>query len=49
MYAVESVVGQICRESGAKVSTIVMVRNLDNATGSADGRRLEVVAEGLSI
>ena len=48
-YAVESAVGQICRESGARVSTKVMVRNLDIATGSADGRRLEVVAEGLSL
>ena len=43
---VESVVEQICREIGARVSTNVVVRNLDIATRSADGRRLEVV--GLS-
>ena len=48
-YAVVSTVAQICRESGARVSTNVMVRNFDIAQGNADSRRLEVVAEGLSL
>ena len=39
-----------CREGGARVSLNVMVRDLDlsHAPG-VDGRRLEVVAEGLSL
>ena len=44
--AVESAVGQVCRESGAKITTNVRVRNLDIAT---DGRRLEVVDEGITL
>ena len=40
---------QICREAGARVSTNVMVKNLDIARSSTDARRLEVVAEGLAI
>ena len=48
-YAVESTVAHICRESGARVSTNIMVRNLDIAQGNADARKLEIVAEGLSL
>ena len=45
----ESAIQQICREAGARVSTNVIVRNMDIARSSTDSRRLEVVAEGLSI
>ena len=48
-FAVESAVEQICREAGARVSTNVMVRDLDIARSNTDSRRLEVVAEGLSV
>ena len=48
-YAVESAVAQICREGGARVSTNVMVRDLDIAQGNSDSHRLEVIAEGLSL
>ena len=48
-FAVESAVEQICREAGARVSTNVMIRDLDIAGSNTDARRLEVVAEGLSI
>ena len=46
---VESV-AQICREGGARVSTNVMLRDLDiSPPRNSDGRRLEVVAEGLTL
>ena len=45
----ESAVAQICREGGARVSANVMVRELDIAQGNSDPRRLEVIAEGLSL
>ena len=46
----KSAVAQICRESGARVSTNVMLRDLDiSPPQSPDGRRLEVVAEGLKL
>ena len=48
-FAVESAVEQICREAGARVSTNVMIRDLDIAGSNTDAQRLEVVAEGLSI
>ena len=48
-FAVESAVEQICREAGARVSTNVMIRVLDIAGSNTDARRLEVVAERLSI
>ena len=37
------------REAGARVSTNVMITDLDIAGSNTDARRLEVVAEGLSI
>ena len=41
---------RISREGGARVSTNVMVRDLDlSQAPGVDGRRLEVVAEGLSL
>ena len=49
-FAVEVAVARICREGGARVSTNVMVRDLDLLqVPGVDGRRLEVVAEGLSL
>ena len=39
-----------CREGGARVSTNVMVRDLDlSQVQGVDGRRLEVVGEGLTL
>ena len=45
----ESAVAQICREAGARVSTNVIVRNLDIVQDNNDSRKLEVIAEGLSL
>ena len=48
-FAVESAIARICREGGARVSN-VFVRDLDlGAFNHLDGRRLEVVADGLSL
>ena len=50
-FAVENAVVQVCREGGARVSTNIFLRDLDLDLkhASMDGRRLEVVAEGLSL
>ena len=49
-YALESVVARICREAGDRVSTNVLVRELDLVEAHAvDGRRLEVVVDGLPL
>ena len=41
---------QICREAGARLSTNVFVRDLDLAAFNVlDGRRLEVLADGLTL
>ena len=48
-HAVQSAVAQICREGGVRVSTNVMVRDLDTAQGNSDSRRLELIADGLSL
>ena len=41
---------QICREAGARVTTNVHVRDMDLAVfNNLDGRRLEVVADGLTL
>ena len=46
----EVAVARICREGGARVSTNVMVRDLAlSQVPGVDGRRLEIVAEGLSF
>ena len=47
----ENAVAQVCREGGARVSTNIFLRDLDLDLqhASMDGRRLEVVAEGLSL
>ena len=43
-FAVESAGARICRETGARVTTNMMVRPVPNAH---DGRRLDIVADGL--
>ena len=49
-FAVESAIARICREGGARVSMNVFVRDLDlGPFNHLDGRRLEVVADGLSL
>ena len=41
---------RICREAGARVRTNVMVRDLDlGAFDQLDGRRLEIIADGLPL
>ena len=46
----ESVGAQIFREAGARVATNVLVRDLDLLVPNVhDGRRLEIVAEGLPL
>ena len=47
-FALEWTAGQVCREGGGRVSTKVMVRNLDIERGNpTDARRLEIVMDGL--
>ena len=49
-FVLERAAAQVCREAGARVSTNVFVRDMDLAHFNAfDGRRLEVVADGLSL
>ena len=49
-FALERAAAQVCREGGGRVSTNVMVRNLDIEGGNpVDARRLEVVVDGLTI
>ena len=49
-FALESAAAQVCREAGARVSTNVLVRDLDLLPlQHADARRLEVVADGLPL
>ena len=49
-FPLECAAAQVCREGGARVSTNVFVRDMDLAVHNAlDSRRLEVVADGLSL
>ena len=49
-YPLETVTARICREAGGRVTTNVVVRDLDLAEPHvADSRRLEVVADGLPL
>ena len=49
-FPLECAAAQICREAGARVATNVWVRDMDLGEFNAlDGRRLEVVADGLSL
>ena len=49
-WALQSVAARVCREAGARVWTNVFVRDMDLAIfDNLDGRRLEVVADGLPV
>ena len=49
-YALESAAARECREAGARVSTNVMLRDMDLLLqDGTDTRRLEVVADGLPL
>ena len=49
-YPLECAAAQVCREAGARVTTNVLVRDMDLAHFNAlDSRRLEVVADGLTL
>ena len=48
-FALETAAARVCREAGGRVMTNMFVRELDLAPGvnTTDGRRLEVVADGV--
>ena len=48
-YALESVAARICREAGGRVRTNMFVRDMDLDVPVNNGRRLEVVADGLPL
>ena len=49
-YALESAAARVCREAGARVSTNVLIRDMDLLPADhPDTRRLEVVADGLPL
>ena len=49
-YPLESAAARVCREAGARVSSNVLVRDLDILPlDRQDGRKLEVVADGLPL
>ena len=49
-FPVEVAAAQVCREAGARVSTNLHVRDMDlTVFNNLDGRRLEVVADGLTL
>ncbi len=48
-FSVESAAARVCREAGARVSLNVFVRDLDLPVAQEDGRRLEVIADGLPL
>ena len=48
-YALESVAARICREAGGRVRTNMFVRDMDLDVPVSDGRRLEVVVDGLPL
>ena len=49
-YPLEKAAEQVCRDAGARVSSNVYVRDMDLAEHNVlDNRRLEVVADGLSL
>ena len=49
-FPLEVAAAQVCREAGARVSTNLHVKDMDLAEfNNLDGRRLEVVADGLTL
>ena len=45
----ERAMARICREAGAAVSTIVLLRGLNTRSTRTDERRMEVIANGLPL
>ena len=46
----EKAAAQVCREGGGRVSTNVMVRDMDvPSVAVGDAKRLEIVVDGLSM
>ena len=49
-FPLEQAAAQVCREAGARVRTNTFVRDMDlEGVHVLDGRRLEVVADGLTL
>ena len=48
-FALESAAARVCREAGGRVSTNLLMREMDGAPNVEDGRRLEVVVDGLPL
>ena len=48
-FELESAAGRICREAGGRVTSNVLIRDLDLPAPATDGRRLEVVVDGLPL
>ena len=49
-FALERAAAQVCREAGGRVSSNVLVRDMDlSVFNQFDSRRLEVVADGLTL
>ena len=48
-YALESVAARICREAGGRVRTNMFIRDMDLDVPVSDGRRLEVVVDGIPL
>ena len=49
-FPLECAAAQVCREAGARVTTNAFVRDMDLVEYNAlDGRRLEIVADGLTL
>ena len=49
-FALESAAARVCREAGGRVTTNVMVRDLDlPVLDATDSRQLEVVVDGLPL
>ena len=48
-FALESGAARICREAEGRVTSIVLIRDLDLPIPATDGRRLQVVVDGLPL
>ena len=47
--SLEKIMARICREVGGRLHTNLVVRDRDVPANTLDGRRLEVVVDGLSV
>ena len=49
-YPLECAAAQVCREAGARVTTNILIRDLDLAEfRGLDGQRFQVIADGLTL